>query len=292
MTTPCRCPVFSLCLIAALSLAPLACSKDKDEAEEGAGDAGLIAPALDAATDEDAGPDAGETEEDAGPDAGKDEEDAGPDAGGTEEDADPIVPPELPYTGCDLMEFAPENRSDQGQEYADLFLSVPAGYSPYFEYVQEKTWFQGGVPSDPAAIWRADALTLARWWFDGETPAWQPGVYPLTGVDLDPLNCELCVELNTSNMDAVPPTNELFYPEEATVTVTAVELRWRGILKGTVSGRFKESKGTRTWCVNGLPFETTFDVPCNAIKDCPADAAACDYATQQSAYKTCQAAAE
>ena len=263
----------------------------------------LAAPACDSSSDEEAKPDAGEQLAPGEAENGE-SQDADANASGPENespDAGPSDPTdaaegegegdEAAYTGCDLMEFAPENRG-QGQEYADLFLSVPEGYSPYLQYVKEQTWFEGGTPDDPNSIWRADALSIARWWFDGETPAWAPGSYPITGVDLDPLNCELCVDLNTSNLDAAVPTNEIFYPEEAAVTVIEVELAWRGVLRGTVSGRFREANGTRTWCVNELPFETTFDVPCNGIEDCPTEATACDFATTQAAYKTCMAASD
>ena len=265
----------------------------------------LAAPACDSSSDEEAKPDAGEQlapgeaengeSQDADANASGSEGDS-PDAGESNptdaaEDGQDDTGDEAAYTGCDLMEFAPENRG-QGQEYADLFLSVPEGYSPYLQYVKEQTWFEGGTPDDPNSIWRADALSIARWWFDGETPAWAPGSYPITGVDLDPLNCELCVDLNTSNLDAAVPTNEIFYPEEAAVTVIEVELAWRGVLRGTVSGRFREANGTRTWCVNELPFETTLDVPCNGIEDCPTEATACDFATTQAAYKTCMAASD
>lgn len=277
---------FSLLAALCLALAAPACgssSNDKSDAgeqlEPGGPDNGGSSDA-DASTSgpENESPDAGPSEP---TDAGEDEEEGEGDGAGDE----------ATYTGCDLMEFAPENRG-QGQEYADLFLSVPEGYSPYLQYVKEQTWFEGGTPDDPNSIWRADALSIARWWFDGETPAWAPGSYPITGVDLDPLNCELCVDLNTSNLDAAVPTNEIFYPEEAAVTVIEVELAWRGVLRGTVSGRFREANGTRTWCVNELPFETTFDVPCNGIEDCPTEATACDFATTQAAYKTCMAASD
>lgn len=169
------------------------------------------------------------------------------------------------------MEFAPENRDGQGQEYAELFLSLPQGFVPYFSYLQEKSWFAGQT-------WRFDALTISRWWFDDQAPALAPGIYSLEGVDLDPLNCELCVELNTSNMDLVPPSNEIFQPIEATLNITEVEIGWRGAFKGTLSGRFIETNGTRTWCVNELPFETVFDLYCASIADCPTGATACDYA--------------
>lgn len=275
---------FSLLAALCLALAAPACgssSNDKSDAGEQLEPGG---PDNGGSSDADASTSGPENES---PDAGPSEPtDAAEGEGEGEGEGD-----EATYTGCDLMEFAPENRG-QGQEYADLFLSVPEGYSPYLQYVKEQTWFEGGTPDDPNSIWRADALSIARWWFDGETPAWAPGSYPITGVDLDPLNCELCVDLNTSNLDAAVPTNEIFYPEEAAVTVIEVELAWRGVLRGTVSGRFREANGTRTWCVNELPFETTFDVPCNGIEDCPTEATACDFATTQAAYKTCMAASD
>ena len=275
---------FSLLAALCLALAAPACgssSNDKSDAGEQLEPGG---PDNGGSSDTDASTSGPENES---PDAGPSEPtDAAEGEGEGEGEGD-----EATYTGCDLMEFAPENRG-QGQEYADLFLSVPEGYSPYLQYVKEQTWFEGGTPDDPNSIWRADALSIARWWFDGETPAWAPGSYPITGVDLDPLNCELCVDLNTSNLDAAVPTNEIFYPEEAAVTVIEVELAWRGVLRGTVSGRFREANGTRTWCVNELPFETTFDVPCNGIEDCPTEATACDFATTQAAYKTCMAASD
>ncbi|MDR0965584.1 MAG: hypothetical protein LBM75_03605 [Myxococcales bacterium] len=202
-------------------------------------------------------PDAGNGED--GPDASE-----APDAG---EDPDPA--------DCDLMGFAPENQSNQGQQYAELFLNPPQGGPNFFQYLQEKVWFEGGQPSDPNSIWRADALMMTYWLPGDQTLALAPGTYPIEGVDLDPNDCELCIELNTSNLDL--GTNEYFRPIEATLNIAEVELGWRGAFKGTLSGRFAEVDGTRTWCLNELPFETTFDLYCASIDDCPVGATACDY---------------
>lgn len=261
----------SLSLIVALCLAavlPACDSSSKEDPEPPAGsDAGSDAPTADAGDIDEPATDAGEAPEDAG-------------AAG-EEDAGPIVPPELPYTGCDLMEFAPEGQNGQGTESALLNLKVPS-----LGYFKETTWFTDGDVTNGA--WMIDAVRLST---SGDPIPFPVGTWKLAGENLGNRDdCTVCLDLGRGNMD-LGDADDNYYPEDVELTVEAADLVAGGALKVTISGRFRKDADPagESWCVNGLTIDTTLAQFCTSVDDCPAALPVCDYPATGS-YPVCQAA--
>lgn len=260
-----------LSLMVALTLPAVmpACSSSSEEDPEApvAGDAGNVAPVTDAG-------DAGVPATDAG-DVG----DPATDAGETEEDAGLIVPPELRYTGCDLMEFAPEGRNGQGSESALLNLKVPS-----LGYFKETTWFTGGDITN--GTWMIDAVRLST---NGDPIPFPVGTWKLADENLGRGDdCTVCLDLGRGNMDE-GGADDNYYPEEAELFVEAADLMAGGALKVTISGRFRKDADPNgeSWCINGLTIDTTLALFCSSDADCPTSLPVCAY-PETGSYPVCQ----
>lgn len=266
---------FSLLAALCLALAAPACgssSNDKSDAgeqlEPGGPDNGGSSDA-DASTSgpENESPDAGPSEP---TDAGEDEEEGEGDGAGDE----------ATYTGCDLMEFAPENRSNQGAQSA--LLNLKASVLGYF---QEAVWFEGGEDG----IWMIDSVNLS---VSGDPIPFPTGTWKLEGNDLGNNSCAICLDLGRANMDE-GGVDEIFYPEDVVLDVEAADLVPGGALKFRVSGRFRKDgdASAQSWCVNNLVVDTTIDLFCTDASDCPEDMPVCDYPASGS-YPICMAASD
>ncbi len=256
----------SLSLIALLCLAvalPACSSSSKDDPEESAGgDAGSTEPAADAGMADASTLDGGELTTDAGE---SEPEDAG----------------EAPaYTGCDLMEFAPEGLTGQGAESALLNLEAPS-----LGYFKEATWFTGG--DDESGTWMIDAVRLST---SGDPIPFPVGTWKLEGANLGNRNdCTVCLDLGRGNMD-VGGADDNFYPEDVELVVEAADLRAGGALKVKISGRFRKDGDPKgeSWCVNGLTIDALLAQFCGSASDCPPELPVCAY-PETGSYPVCQA---
>ncbi len=239
-------------MLSALARGLGACGGDKKDKDDPEDDAGIIVP-----------------EPDAGSDAGI-EQDAGEDDAGIEQDAgesDASVDPPKEFTGCDLMEFAPEHRSNQVRESALLNLLAPS-----LGYFKEMVWFEGG---ESQGIWMLDAVRLST---SGDPIPFQTGRIELSGNNLGASDdCTICLDLGRSDMDS--QTDWDFYPERVRIDVEAADLRAGGALKFKVSGIFREDAdpAKRSWCINGLEVDAVIGQFCSRKEDCPEAKPVCAY---------------
>lgn len=263
-------------VMSALALGLLACggdSKEKDGGEE-----------ADAALAADAGSDAGnEGDADAAAedDASVGEDDAG-DAGTEPDDAGtkPSIDPSGKFVGCDLMEFAPENRNGQFTESA-VYSAVDASLG----YFQEVVWFEGGE----SGIWTLDALRFST---SGTPMPLTVGVHQLSGNNLGSGDdCTLCIDLARSDMDN--RIDAEFFPEQVRLDVEAAGIEPGSPLKFTVSGIFREDADLkkRSWCLNGFAVDTVVQLMCRSAGECPDELPVCDYPPSGS-YPVCMAESE
>lgn len=265
-----RFPFKAVLAAACLSLSFAACGDDDDD------DDTPDASVEDASTADAATPDASI------PDASV-EEDASISDASVEEDAST---PQKEFTGCDLMEFAPEHRNGQERSSAIIGYGKDASTYDALDLFHELNWFEGGEEG----TWSVDALRLTAY---GKPVAFDAGTFQLEGADLGNNNdCEFCMDLGRSDLDN--GVDATFYPENVKVTIQAADIRADGHITFTVSGVFREDADSskRSWCVNDLPIDMPVDQYCATADTCPEGMDVCDYKGETGSYPVCQASGE